>query len=438
MSLPGQSADSVPKDPPTPRWSRLLHQADDSIFVLNSRRRLLYANPAWEKWAGLSFASVRGRSCRSSTEIPILSLLAPSKEALAGAMSRVRRRLPNAAWCDIHFFPVRKEGRIVALVGRIDAATVAVSSTAPPLPEKLIQLREQSLQSYRLELWESRVPAVNRVVAQARLAVQIATPIMLQGPTGCGKEWLARTIHHLSRRHEEFFASFDAAKLPSALIADLLLSASTRMRLGGILLRNPASLRADLQIKLAELLAAETFGPRLFISVKDAAEATQLTPELLSAVSILTLVIPSLKERLEDWPRFVAELLPRVAAATKKYHPSISPQADEALRAYPWPGNFRELDDTLRDALAHAAGDRIEIADLPFLVRNTPIPPEPKLPLDSLLENAERRLIKLALEQAKNNKSKAAEILGVWRPRLLRRMEQLGIEGPGEDADAKP
>src|SRR4029078_9624403 len=97
--------------------------------------------------------------------------------------------------------------------------------------------------------------------------------------------------------------------------------------------------------------------------------------------------------------------------------------------------NLRELDAVLADAHARAAGERIEIADLPAYVRRatqleqvagrTPLR---ALPLKSLLEQVERRLIEMALRMAKGKKGRAARILSIWRPLLLRRMEKLGIK----------
>ncbi len=86
----------------------------------------------------------------------------------------------------------------------------------------------------------------------------------------------------------------------------------------------------------------------------------------------------------------------------------------------------------LRGAAARAKGERIELADLPFFLRNGPLPAARKLPLDALLEQAERRLILLALRQAGGNRSQAAETLAISRPRLLRRIEEFGITGDGD------
>src|SRR5262249_44562388 len=114
--------------------------------------------------------------------------------------------------------------------------------------------------------------------------------------------------------------------------------------------------------------------------------------------------------------------------------PGLSPEAWDTVRAYPWPANLDELDAVLQSASLRASGRRIEAAHLPAPVRlavrmdRTPDgEPDRVVPLYQVLEEAERRLIRWALRKAQGNKSKAADLLAMWRPRLLRRMKMLGI-----------
>src|SRR6185295_13841941 len=113
-------------------------------------------------------------------------------------------------------------------LGRIASIGAPSASKAPLLPEKLVQLRGRAAGDFRLEHWESDDPASARIVAQARLASQTAVPVLLLGPRGCGREWLARTIHRISPRRDEFFARLDAQIVPPGILADLLLQSTTR------------------------------------------------------------------------------------------------------------------------------------------------------------------------------------------------------------------
>jgi DNA-binding NtrC family response regulator len=119
----------------------------------------------------------------------------------------------------------------------------------------------------------------------------------------------------------------------------------------------------------------------------------------------------------------------------------MTAEAKEILRRHSWPGNLWELEETLAAARRHATGPQLEIADLPAALRlrqaagRAPAAERP-LPLDKLLEQTERRLIELALRRAKGNRGRAAEILGIWRARLLRRTEALGLGGASADNES--
>jgi DNA-binding NtrC family response regulator len=120
--------------------------------------------------------------------------------------------------------------------------------------------------------------------------------------------------------------------------------------------------------------------------------------------------------------------LKRANEAAERSLTGVSADALEVLRTYRWPGNLDEFYEVLRAAVLRAKGQAIEAGDLPFYLRSKPAPVQKPLALDAVLEQVERRLIVNALRQAKNNKSRAAELLTIWRARLLRRMENLGIK----------
>jgi DNA-binding NtrC family response regulator len=134
---------------------------------------------------------------------------------------------------------------------------------------------------------------------------------------------------------------------------------------------------------------------------------------------------------MADLPTLVERMLVRLADS-KLALKGLRAEALDVLRGHLWPGNLQELHTVLAEACHQAQGERIELNDLPWYLRNPAPPPERTLPLDTLLKQVERRLILLALQKARNNKTRAAEILAIWRPRLLRRMEALGIEGDQE------
>ena len=157
-------------------------------------------------------------------------------------------------------------------------------------------------------------------------------------------------------------------------------------------------------------------------------QAGRLLEEFYCAVTSVTIAIPPLRERLAEIPRFVEVFLQRSRDLQAHAVQSVSAEALNVLRAHGWPENLRELQEVLHEACRHAKGERIELADLPFYLKHGALPAERRLPLDALLEQVERRLIALALKLTQNNHTRAAELLEIWRPRLLRRMEKFGLQ----------
>ena len=168
---------------------------------------------------------------------------------------------------------------------------------------------------------------------------------------------------------------------------------------------------------------------------EDKAEAPKLSEELRCSLSTLVISLPPLRDRLVELPDLAARVLEQLHGESQGPAPKLTSSALEVLQAYSWPGNWRELRQVLAAGLCHCQNGRIDSDDLPAYLRLTvkmgqmpAAETDRLLPLDSLLEQAERRLIQHALKLANGNKTRTAEILGIWRPRLLRRMEVLGIK----------
>ncbi len=301
---------------------------------------------------------------------------------------------------------------------------------------------------------------MRRLVTQVRLASQVATPVLLIGEAGTGKQTLARTIHYLSSRREGACAVLDCQHLPSAAVAALLFGQdrrdagpSGREGIAAIYLREPAYLPRDLQLLLCERIAQSgsgsegAMGPRILAGCTtppiQEVRSGRLLEELACALSTLVVEVPPLRERRADLPSLIERLLERVGTGREGRVTRLNADAWAVVRAYSWPGNLRELHVVLRAACARAGGEQLRAADLPAELRRAvqreqtpPRPAETALPLEQLLEEAERRLIQLALQRARGQKARAARLLGIPRPRLWRRMLKLGIADTENVPDA--
>lgn len=423
------------------RWQAFFQHAAQPIFLVNRRRRVLFVNRAWEACTGLKLADVRGRSCRRRSAAALdkedasLSVCAPPADAVEGRTCQVRRRAPGSAnWWEIQFVPIAGVNDLLGILGII-RVLAGPTETPTPLPEKLMALRDRQAARYRLDLLAGETPALQRLHEQARLAAQTRVPIMLLGEAGAGKQWLARAIHGHGDQRQHYFACLDAQRVPAPQIGELLFGPdSRRIAFGTVYLREPAHLPREWQSRFAETLKQRDHAefPRLIVGSRGDPrldiQAGRLLEEFYCAVSPVTITLPPLRERLAELPRIIQTMLKQIQELSPHAVQSIGGEAMSGLRAHPWPENLRELQEVLRDSCQRVHGERLELADLPFYLKQGALPAERRLPLDALLEQVERRLIDLALKLTQNNQTRAAELLEVWRPRLMRRMEKFGFK----------
>lgn len=424
------------------RWPVLFRRATEPIFILNHRRRIVFVNAAWEYLTKTSIAEAKTLTCTTRDtghDLAALGVaLAPPPEVLAGHPASVRRSLPEhdsgPPWWDIDFVPIMGEGQAIGVLGRIRQLEPAPTPAKSSMPASWVALRQQFQQRFSMSHWESAVSGVQRMVSQARLVATAVCPAVLVGEPGTGKRTLARTIHAISARRELSCICLACDRLPADSVRAIM--GHQLAAIGLVYLQSPTALPRDLQSLIVRTLVDKTH-VIMGCSTDPAADLREgrLAEELWAAVSTVVITIPPLRERVADLPRLTGALLKRIVEATGRQSPELTPAALENLGTHPWPGNLDELDDVLRTAAARCDGPLIDVGDLPLALREPPegvAARELLPPLDQLLEKVEARMIRLALERSGGNKTKAAESLGIWRPRLVRRMEALGIADTGD------
>lgn len=427
---------------PTPRgtWAALFHQTADPVFLLNPRRRVRFVNRAFEAVARTTADAVLHEYCfarKLSKAVPapvraLLQAMAPPAEAMRGQVTRVRRPAPPARfgppWWDLTFVPLRDGDKLLGIVGFIAAA--APSEPAPSgkgLSEALVGLRQSAVERAAAGLYPGDTADARRIRAQADLAAKTLSPVWIVGSPGTGKETLARAIHARGASKERAFVAVDCAGLQPYLIRALLFGhngLAETGRVGTIYLKAPEALPPDLQdelIEWGELLEDEC---RLVVGTH---LGEGLSPEFRAALGVLEIHLPDVSARRDELPRLLTTWAPTA---------SFAPEALAVLAAAPWPGNLRELRAVVRDAVERAAGGRVDVGHLPIGLRRSagaaraaaaadPRVPSPKL--DAVLEQVEKRMIELALKKTKGDQTAAADVLGVYRSRLVRRIKALGL-----------
>jgi DNA-binding NtrC family response regulator len=298
----------------------------------------------------------------------------------------------------------------------------------------------------------ARSPAMRRVLTQVEIARNHMAPVLFSGPSGSGKEHLARVVHFAGPARGSWFVPLDCRRLAADELERVLtrLIESARPATGGlaggspqpgsVFLADVECLPRDLQERLVliysnadkppavRLLAATCLALSTFVA------DPRLRTDFQAFISPMPIEVPSLSQRPDDLPLLAQHFLEEHNRDEQKQVGGFADDVWPLLARYEWPGNLDELVAVVFEARQHAVEALIRPHDLPFRFRTAlaaqelPAPPDPPpMLLDPLLTKVETRLITLALSRSRNNKSKAAELLGINRARLLRRIEQLQI-----------
>jgi two-component system nitrogen regulation response regulator NtrX len=314
---------------------------------------------------------------------------------------------------------------------------------------------------------------VGESIAMRALRKQIALVaptdgrVLIYGESGTGKELVARAIHARSLRASALFVELNCSAVPEELIESELFghargafTGATGSNRGKFELADGATLFLDevgdmsarMQAKVLRVLEEQRFEPvgsstpmRVDVRVLAATnkrleveiERGNFRADLLYRLNVIPFELPPLRERLEDVPLLVEHFNQKFSRAYNKKPKRFEPDALGALQNYSWPGNVRELRNTVERVVIMHTGARVTAPDLP-----TPGQEEPPAALSRFSsfrdasEAHQRDFIKRKLAEADGNVSRAAELMGMDRSHLYRRMRALGINVREERAGA--
>src|SRR5262245_45200863 len=293
-----------------------------------------------------------------------------------------------------------------------------------------------------------------------RTAAKSDIAVLILGPTGSGKELVARMIHDLSRRGKENFQAVNCAALPDTLFESEIFGYERgaftgahdrkpgRLELadrGTLFLDEIGDLSVVAQAKLLRVLEDRRFerlgGQRsvqvdfrlisatnrpLDQFVRDA----RFREDLYYRVNAFAIRLPSLRERPVDIPVLTNRFLARYCASNglPLDAKTLSSEATSLLQAYPWPGNIRELESTVSRAALSAPGRVIRDSDIEFLHAGVAMPTSDGAPRLPSLRDAERAHITRVLDSVSWNKKEAARLLEISRGTLYRKIGEYGLE----------
>ncbi len=297
-------------------------------------------------------------------------------------------------------------------------------------------------------------PQMQGVFNSVRKVATTEAPVLIIGESGTGKELVAKAIHRLSIRGRGPFAVINCSAIPETLLESELFGHEKGAFTGAHVQRKGRFEKADggtlfldeigelspsLQVKLLRFLQEqkiERVGGREEISVdvriiaatnrdlKEAMKEGKFREDLYYRLGVVVISLPPLREREGDLIVLANALLNRYARENKKEVSGFTPQAINAMNAYHWPGNIRELENRIKRAVIMAEGSYLTPKDLEL---PTSVEKYRGKSLKEAREEFEKDFIMKALIKNKRNLSKTAEELGISRPTLYEMMERLGI-----------
>lgn len=307
----------------------------------------------------------------------------------------------------------------------------------------------------RLDYIEGRSDASRRLYEYIRLVGPTNMSVLVNGASGTGKEHVAQLIHQNSKRAGKPFVAVDCGAIPRELAASEFFghvkgsftgAVSDKMGAfeaadgGTLFLDEVGNLTYETQVQLLRALQERRIRPvggnreipvdiRLVAATNEDLEAAiargTFRADLYHRINSFTLRVPSLRERREDIPLFADFFLDQANRELDKRIVGFEAAAVKALAAYDWPGNLRQLKNTVMSATLLAAGEYIAVSDLP---REISEGSGSSAPLSLHDPVSEEEQIRRALAVAGGNKSQAAKLLGIDRKTLYNKLRLYGIE----------
>jgi two-component system response regulator AtoC len=315
----------------------------------------------------------------------------------------------------------------------------------------------------RFEELLAKSPEMQAVFKTVAKVADFKTTALITGESGVGKELVARAMHHRSNRKNGPFVPVNCGAIPENLLESELFgyrrgaftdAHADRAGLfeqangGTLLLDEIGELPLSLQVKLLRVLQEETVrrlgdNKDLKIDVRilaathrDLAAETaagRFREDLFYRINVLTIRIPSLRERREDIPLLIDHFVARNNVRLSTQIRGLTPDSRKLLLEYGWPGNVRELENTIERAMVLAEGDLITVEDLPERIREAHDPVQMQLASGELSIKKTSRiieeiLIRRALEKTKGNRTKAAELLEISHRALLYKIKDYLVD----------
>ena len=326
------------------------------------------------------------------------------------------------------------------------------------LAEQNRELKEKLLKSESSDEMIGKSDSLSKVRQMIAKAAPSRASVLITGESGVGKELVARAVHNGSERKNKPFITVHCAALSETLIeselfgyekgaftgAEAIHKGRFELADGGtIFLDEIGEVNLATQVKLLRVLQEHKFervGGEKSIEVdvrvvaatnrnlEDEVKAGRFREDLFYRLNVVRIEMPSLRERMDDIPLLMHSFLREFNIENKKNIKGFDKASKSAMIKYAWPGNIRELKNAVESAVVMCTGDEIKLEDLPRALRAQGEEKVISIPIGITMDEAEKIIIQENLAANKGNKSRTADILGIGRKTLHRKLEELNIE----------
>jgi two-component system response regulator HydG len=325
------------------------------------------------------------------------------------------------------------------------------------MANEIARLHAEIRQQHGLSMMIGQSDAMRKVFERIRLVADTNSTVLIVGESGTGKELAARAVHEHSRRHSRPFLPINCAAIPEALIESELFgyergafTGATARREGlfqaahggTLFIDEIGELQLGLQSKLLRAIENKkilSVGSTREVDVdirlvaatnrdlKERVESGHFREDLYYRLQVVEIVLPPLRERRDDTPMLVRHFIDQIARESNRPVKDIAPEALDALIAYNWPGNIRELRNTLEAIIVLSLKEQIELSDLPPHISGAK-PAQAVIKSGMTLAELEREAIRRALEETGGHRASTAEALGISVRTLQRKIQEYNLE----------
>ena len=447
----------------------ILDNIYNGVMVTDAEGFVTHFNTPYGRFLGIDAREQIGKHCTEVIENTRMHIVAKTGKAEINHTHRIKGQDMV-----VQRIPIEKDGKVIAVFGQVmfkDVQDVRKLAQKLSLLESKVELYEKELVSLRSTRYTIEniigVSEATRVLKKEALrASGTNLPVLITGESGTGKELVAQAIHSAGPRRLFPFVRINCAAIPKDLLESELFGyepgaftgAQTKGKPGKfelahhgtIFLDEIGDLPLEMQPKLLRVLEEKELERVGGTSVKRVdfrliaatnQDLEQMIAEgafrkdLFYRLNVIPLPIPPLRERKDDVIPLARYILRQIVQNAPHGEIEIDPEAEQVLINYDWPGNVRELYHVLERISSFREGDTVRLCDLPFhLLGNKAGPADSdRCSLKLVQGRAEEEAIRYALALTNNNKARAANMLGIHRTLLYKKMKKYKMPlGPGE------